>query len=35
MAKALPVSPLAPAKFPDLPIIGGVRFATVTAGGQM
>ena len=32
MAKALPVSPLAPAKFPDLPIIGGVRFATIAAG---
>lgn len=32
MAKALPVSPLAPAQFPDLPVIGGVRFATVAAG---
>ena len=27
-----PVSPLAPASFPDLPVIGGVRFATVAAG---
>jgi len=26
------VSPLAPARFPDLPEIGGVRFATVEAG---
>ncbi|MCC7320215.1 MAG: bifunctional glutamate N-acetyltransferase/amino-acid acetyltransferase ArgJ [Rubellimicrobium sp.] len=26
------VSPLAPASFPDLPAIGGVRFATVAAG---
>ena len=32
MAKALPVSPLAPAQFPDLPVIGGGRFATVAAG---
>ena len=32
MAKALPVSPLAPAKFPDLPVIGGARFATIAAG---
>ena len=32
MAKALPVSPLAPEQFPDLPVIGGVRFATVAAG---
>lgn len=31
MAK-LPVSPLAPASFPDLPDIGGVRFATAAAG---
>ncbi|SES09207.1 glutamate N-acetyltransferase [Tranquillimonas rosea] len=31
MAK-LPVSPLAPPRFPDLPEIGGVRFATVAAG---
>ena len=28
----LPVSPLAPAQFPDLPQIGGVRFATAAAG---
>ena len=27
-----PVSPLAPAGFPDLPVIPGVRFATVQAG---
>lgn len=26
------VSPLAPAAFPDLPVIGGVRFASVAAG---
>ena len=32
MAKALPVSPLAPARFPELPVIDGVRFATVEAG---
>ena len=33
MAKALPVSPLAPKSgFPDLPVIDGVRFATVAAG---
>ena len=33
MAKSLPVSPLAPkGGFPDLPIIQGVRFATVEAG---
>jgi glutamate N-acetyltransferase/amino-acid N-acetyltransferase len=33
MAKALPVSPLAPKSgFPDLPVISGVRFATVAAG---
>ena len=33
MAKTLPVSPLAPkAGFPDLPEIGGVRFATAQAG---
>ncbi len=33
MAKNLPVSPLAPkAGFPDLPVIHGVRFATVEAG---
>ncbi len=28
----LPVSPLAPVRFPDLPIIKGVRFATAEAG---
>ncbi len=28
----LPVSPLAPASFPDLPKIGGVRFATAAVG---
>jgi len=28
----LPVSPLAPAGFPDLPVIDGVRFATAEAG---
>ncbi|QDC07953.1 bifunctional glutamate N-acetyltransferase/amino-acid acetyltransferase ArgJ [Oceanicola sp. D3] len=27
-----PVSPLAPESFPDLPVIGGVRFAAVEAG---
>jgi glutamate N-acetyltransferase/amino-acid N-acetyltransferase len=33
MAKALPVSPLAPkGGFPALPAIGGVRFSTVAAG---
>ena len=32
MAKALPVSPLAPAQFADLPVINGARFATVAAG---
>ena len=26
------VSPLAPARFPDLPVIGGVRFASAAAG---
>jgi glutamate N-acetyltransferase/amino-acid N-acetyltransferase len=31
MAK-LPVSPLAPAAFPALPVIGGIRFAAVEAG---
>ena len=31
MAK-LPVSPLAPASFPDLPVIKGVRFAAAEAG---
>ncbi len=29
---APPVSPLAPARFPDLPVIDGVRFATAEAG---
>lgn len=32
MGKALSISPLAPSAFPDLPIIEGVRFATVSAG---
>ena len=32
MAKITKVSPLAPASFPDLPAIDGVRFATVEAG---
>lgn len=32
MAKITAVSPLAPAKFPALPIIEGVKFATVAAG---
>ena len=32
MAGALPRSPLAPAGFPDLPAIDGVRFAAVEAG---
>lgn len=32
MAKNIPVSPLAPAAFPDLPEIEGVRFASVAAG---
>ncbi|MCT4372289.1 bifunctional glutamate N-acetyltransferase/amino-acid acetyltransferase ArgJ [Yangia mangrovi] len=32
MAKTLAVSPLAPAAFPDLPVIEGVRFASVAAG---
>ncbi|MGR3563370.1 MAG: bifunctional glutamate N-acetyltransferase/amino-acid acetyltransferase ArgJ [Heliomarina sp.] len=32
MAKTLAVSPLAPASFPDLPVIDGVRFASVAAG---
>ena len=27
-----PVSPLAPASFPDLPKVAGVRFATAAAG---
>lgn len=32
MGKTLAVSPLAPASFPDLPQIGGVSFATASAG---
>ncbi|MGR3615503.1 MAG: bifunctional glutamate N-acetyltransferase/amino-acid acetyltransferase ArgJ [Paracoccaceae bacterium] len=32
MAQALPVSPLAPAQFPDFPEIGGVTFAAAAAG---
>ncbi|SFE14478.1 glutamate N-acetyltransferase [Sulfitobacter brevis] len=32
MGKSLSVSPLAPAQFPDLPVIEGVRFATTAAG---
>ncbi|WP_027245256.1 bifunctional glutamate N-acetyltransferase/amino-acid acetyltransferase ArgJ [Leisingera daeponensis] len=32
MAKSLPVSPLAPAGFPDLPVIKGVSFASASAG---
>ncbi|MFV0333819.1 MAG: bifunctional glutamate N-acetyltransferase/amino-acid acetyltransferase ArgJ [Tropicimonas sp.] len=32
MAKALPVSPLAPAAFPDLPQIAGVEFAAIESG---
>ena len=32
MAQNLPVSPLAPAAFPDLPVISGVRFSTCAAG---
>jgi len=32
MARNLPVSPLAPERFPDLPTIAGVRFATAAAG---
>ena len=32
MAKAAPVSPLAPAAFPPMPAIPGVRFATAEAG---
>ncbi|MBP0575961.1 bifunctional ornithine acetyltransferase/N-acetylglutamate synthase, partial [Mycobacterium tuberculosis] len=31
-AMATAVSPLAPKSFPDLPAIGGVRFATAAAG---
>ncbi len=32
MAKITSVSPLAPAAFPDLPVIKGVRFASIAAG---
>jgi glutamate N-acetyltransferase/amino-acid N-acetyltransferase len=32
LGKTTAVSPLAPAQFPDLPVIGGVRFATIAAG---
>ena len=32
MSEAPPVSPLAPKSFPRLPVIGGVRFASVAAG---
>ena len=32
MGGQLPVSPLAPAAFPDLPVISGVQFATAQAG---
>lgn len=32
MAQTLPRSPLAPASFPELPVIGGVRFAAAAAG---
>lgn len=32
MGKITQVSPLAPAAFPQLPVIGGVRFATASAG---
>ncbi|NRB18274.1 MAG: bifunctional glutamate N-acetyltransferase/amino-acid acetyltransferase ArgJ [Rhodobacteraceae bacterium] len=32
MAQSLSPSPLAPASFPDMPIVGGVRFASVAAG---
>lgn len=32
MAKAMPRSPLAPDRFPDLPVIDGVRFSTASAG---
>lgn len=32
MAAPMPVSPLAPARFPDLPVIRGVRFASAAAG---
>ena len=32
MGDAAPVSPLAPERFPDLPVVDGVRFATHAAG---
>ncbi|MDT8326100.1 MAG: bifunctional glutamate N-acetyltransferase/amino-acid acetyltransferase ArgJ [Roseovarius sp.] len=32
MGATPPLSPLAPAAFPDLPVIGGVHFATASAG---
>ena len=32
MAKALPVSPLAPEGFPAIPPVAGVRWATLAAG---
>ncbi|MDA3857709.1 MAG: bifunctional ornithine acetyltransferase/N-acetylglutamate synthase, partial [Roseovarius sp.] len=32
MGATPPLSPLAPAAFPDLPSIGGVSFATTSAG---
>ena len=32
MATITSVSPLAPAQFPNLPVIDGVRFATTAAG---
>jgi len=32
LGKTTAVSPLAPAQFPDLPVIDGVRFATIAAG---
>ncbi|NIZ11861.1 bifunctional glutamate N-acetyltransferase/amino-acid acetyltransferase ArgJ [Phaeobacter sp. HF9A] len=32
MATPMPRSPLAPAAFPDLPVIGGLRFATAASG---
>ncbi|WP_417523267.1 bifunctional glutamate N-acetyltransferase/amino-acid acetyltransferase ArgJ [Marinovum sp.] len=32
MAKSLPVSPLAPAAFPEMPVIDGVTFASAEAG---
>ena len=32
MAKHLPISPLAPEHFPDLPVIAGAKFSTAAAG---